>query len=144
VIENAKLIQPENNEGLRVLSEALISCGVAMSIAGSSRPCSGSEHLFSHALDTIKCPHAMHGEQCGVGSILTAYLHKTNWKRIKDSLKLIGAPTTASELGVSDEDVAKALEGAAAMRPERYTILHKLKPSLEVCRRIAKITGVIG
>jgi glycerol-1-phosphate dehydrogenase [NAD(P)+] len=144
VMQNAKLIQPGNDEGLRVLLEALISCGVAMSIAGSSRPCSGSEHLFSHALDMINCPHAMHGEQCGVGSVLTAYLHKTNWKRIRDTLKQIGAPITASELGVKDEDIVKAFEMAATIRPERYTILHKLKLDYETCEKVAKITGIIS
>jgi glycerol-1-phosphate dehydrogenase [NAD(P)+] len=144
VIQNANLIQPGNDEGLRVLLEALISCGVAMSIAGSSRPCSGSEHLFSHALDMVNCPHAMHGEQCGVGSVLTAYLHKANWKRIRDTLKQIGAPTTACELGVKDEDVVKALEMAATIRPERYTILHKLNLNYEACEKVAKITGIIG
>lgn len=53
VVKNAGLIKPHEEEGLRVLLEALISCGVSMSIAGSSQPCSGSEHLFSHALDQI-------------------------------------------------------------------------------------------
>jgi glycerol-1-phosphate dehydrogenase [NAD(P)+] len=144
VQQNAKLIKPGNVEGLHVLLEALISCGVAMSIAGSSRPCSGSEHLFSHALDLVRCPHAMHGEQCGVGSILTAYLHRTNWKRIRDSLKQIGAPTTASELGVKDEDIVKALEMAPTIRPERYTILHKRNLDHEACEKVAKITGVIS
>jgi glycerol-1-phosphate dehydrogenase [NAD(P)+] len=144
VMQNAKLIQPENNEGLRVLLEALISCGVAMSIAGSSRPCSGSEHLFSHALDMVNCPHAMHGEQCGLGSVLVAYLHRDNWGRIVDTLKQIGAPTTASELGVKDEDVVEALELAATIRPERYTILHKLGLSRVGCEKVAKMTGVIG
>jgi glycerol-1-phosphate dehydrogenase [NAD(P)+] len=144
VMQNAKLIQPENNEGLRVLLEALISCGVAMSIAGSSRPCSGSEHLFSHALDMVNCPHAMHGEQCGLGSVLVAYLHRANWRRIVDTLKQIGAPTTASELGVKDEDVVEALELAATIRPERYTILHKLGLSRVGCEKVAKMTGVIG
>jgi glycerol-1-phosphate dehydrogenase [NAD(P)+] len=144
VMQNAKLIQPGNDEGLRVLLEALISCGVAMSIAGSSRPCSGSEHLFSHALDMIKCPRAMHGEQCGVGSVLMAYLHKTDWKRIRDTLKHIGAPTAASELGVKDENLVKAFEMAATIRPERYTILHKLNLNREACEKVAKITGVIS
>lgn len=144
VIKNAELIQPGNDEGLRVLLEALISCGVAMSIAGSSRPCSGSEHLFSHALDMVKCPHGMHGEQCGVGSILSAYLHRANWKRLRDALKRIGAPTTASELGVKDEDVVKALEIAASIRPERYTIFHKLKLDRCACEKIARTTGVIS
>jgi glycerol-1-phosphate dehydrogenase [NAD(P)+] len=144
VIQNAELIQPGNDEGLRVLLEALVSCGVAMSIAGSSRPCSGSEHLFRHALDMLDCPHAMHGEQCGVGSVLTAYLHNANWQQIRDTLKQIGAPTTARELGVKDEDVVKALEMAATIRPERYTILHKLKLNREACEKVARITQVIS
>jgi len=144
VIQDAELIQPGNEEGLRVLLEALVSCGVAMSIAGSSRPCSGSEHLFSHALDMLKCNHAMHGEQCGVGSVLTAYLHNANWQQIKYTLKQVGAPTTARELGVEDEDVVKALEMAATVRPERYTILHKLKLNREACEKVARITEVIN
>ena len=143
VIQNAKLIVNHEDEGLRVLLEALISCGVAMSIAGSSRPCSGSEHLFSHALDMVNPHHAMHGEQCGVGSILAAYLYRGNWQRIKDTLKLIGAPTNAKELGVSGSDVVKALELAARIRPERYTILQKLNLSLEECEKTAKATGII-
>jgi len=144
VTQDAEFIQPESEEGLRVLLEALISCGVAMSIAGSSRPCSGAEHLFSHALDMLNCPHAMHGEQCGVGSVLTAYLHRADWKRTRDTLKRIGAPTTACELGVDDEDVVKALEMAATIRPERYTILHKLNLNREACEKIARITRVIS
>ncbi len=143
VIENAELIVYRRDEGLRVLLEALISCGVAMSIAGSSRPCSGSEHLFSHALDMVDSHHAMHGEQCGVGSIMIAYLYKTNWERIRNTLKQMGAPTTANELGAKDIDVVKALELAAKIRPERYTILHKLNLDYDACEKTAKATGVI-
>ena len=144
VTENAELIVYRQDEGLRVLLEALISCGVAMSIAGSSRPCSGSEHLFSHALDMVNANHAMHGEQCGVGSILTAYLYRANWQGIKKTLKQMGAPTTAAELGVKDADVVKALELAAKIRPERYTILHKLNLNAEACEKTAKATGIIN
>jgi glycerol-1-phosphate dehydrogenase [NAD(P)+] len=143
VIENARLIEPGNEEGLRVLLEALISCGVAMSIAGSSRPCSGSEHLFSHALDRVNSHHAMHGEQVGVGSILSAFLYSSNWQKIRSTLKRLGAPTTAMELGVADDDVVKALEMAAKIRPERYTILHKLNLNYASCEAAAKDTGVI-
>jgi len=143
ITDNAALIQPENVDGLHILIEALISCGVAMSIAGSSRPCSGSEHLFSHALDMIRSDHAMHGEQVGIGSILTAFIHGANWQQIKNTLKQIGAPTTAKELGINDEDVIKALELAPTMRPERYTILHKQQLDYEKCQTIAKATKVI-
>ncbi|MGQ9506638.1 MAG: NAD(P)-dependent glycerol-1-phosphate dehydrogenase [Candidatus Bathycorpusculaceae bacterium] len=143
VMQNADLIRSESEEGLRVLIEALISCGVSMSIAGSSRPCSGSEHLFSHALDVIATKHAMHGEQCGVGAIMMAYLHKINWKSIKNTLKKLGAPTNAEELGVEKENIVKALEIAASIRPERYTILSKLKWKREDFEKLAKITEVI-
>jgi len=143
VTESAELIVYRQDEGLRVLLEALISCGVAMSIAGSSRPCSGSEHLFSHALDIISTKHAMHGEQCGVGSILAACMQKSNWQRIKITLKQLGAPITAAELGIQDVDVVKALELAPKIRPERYTILHELNLNGEACEKIAKVTGVI-
>ncbi|MGB9853948.1 MAG: NAD(P)-dependent glycerol-1-phosphate dehydrogenase [Candidatus Bathyarchaeales archaeon] len=143
VMQNAETIRAGSEEGLRVLLEALISCGVAMSIAGSSRPCSGSEHLFSHALDIIRPNNALHGEQCGVGTIIMAYLHGANWKRIKNTLKILGAPTSAYELELTKEDVVKALFMASSVRPERYTILNKLNLSLEECEKVAKATEVV-
>lgn len=143
VMENAELIKPGSEEGLRVLIEALISCGVSMSIAGSSRPCSGSEHLFSHALDIVKPNHGMHGEQCGIGTIMMAYLHKMNWRRIRDTLKMLSAPTTAKELGLKKGEIIKALELATTIRPERYTILSKINLNRENCEKIARITEVI-
>jgi glycerol-1-phosphate dehydrogenase [NAD(P)+] len=59
-------------------------------------------------------------------------------------LKQIGAPTTAEGLGVKDENLVKALELAATIRPERYTILHKLNLNREACEKAAKATGVIS
>jgi glycerol-1-phosphate dehydrogenase [NAD(P)+] len=143
VMKNAETIEPESEEGFRVLLEALISCGVAMSIAGSSRPCSGSEHMFSHALDVIRPNHSMHGEQCGVGAIMMAYLHGLDWRSIRDTLKKLGAPTSATELGAEKKDVTKALEMAVSIRPERYTILNKLNPNRQMCEKIAETTEVI-
>jgi glycerol-1-phosphate dehydrogenase [NAD(P)+] len=86
---------------------------------------------------------AMHGEQCGVGSIIVAYLQGENWRRIRHTLKQIKAPTNARELGAKDKDVVKALELAAKIRPERYTILHKLNLKKDACERAARNTGVI-
>jgi len=143
VLENADVIKPESEEGLRVLLEALISCGVAMSIAGSSRPCSGSEHLFSHALDLVASKPALHGEQCGIGTIMMAYLHKMNWKRIRETLQAIGAPVTVEELDMEPEFVIQALVRACEIRPERYTILDRGEMSYDFAKVLAKATGVI-
>jgi glycerol-1-phosphate dehydrogenase [NAD(P)+] len=143
MVQNAESIKPDEEEGVGVLLEALISCGVAMSIAGSSRPCSGSEHLFSHALDMTASNHAMHGEQCGVGTIMMAYLHRANWRRIRDTLKRLGAPTNADDLGVEKKDVVEALVAASTIRPERYTILNKVNLDRRASEKLAKKTEVI-
>lgn len=144
ITKKAYLVRENSEEGIRIVVEALISCGVAISIAGSSRPCSGAEHLFSHALDSIAPNHALHGEQCGVGAIMIAYLHRMNWKRIRRVLKSIGAPTTSKELGVDNENVIEALVTAHKIRPERYTILGHKGLSRETAVRLAKNTGVMN
>jgi len=137
IMHNAERIR----ENINILVEALISSGVAIGIAGSSRPCSGSEHQFSHALDRI-CPRpALHGEQCGIGCIMMAYLHKAEWKKVRDSLKKIGAPTTARELGIEDRYVIEALTNAHKIR-DRYTILRDGLSDKQAIK-LAKVTGVI-
>ncbi len=143
VMRNASLIGKHMEEGYRTLLEALVSCGVAMSIAGSSRPCSGSGHLFSHTLDMIAPHAALHGEQCGVGAIMMAKLHGIDWRAIKESLMVIGAPTTAEELGIGPDTVVEALVKARDIRPERYTILSKVKLTQESARDLAEDCGVI-
>ena len=143
VIRNAKVIRGRTEEGIRVVMEALLSCGIAMSIAGSSRPGSGSEHLFSHALDQVAPKPALHGEQCGVGAIMMAHLHEANWKLIKDSLRKLGAPTTAEELGIEPDYIIEALTRAHRIRPDRYTILGEKGLTRDAARRLAKTTGVI-
>lgn len=143
VMQNVNMMRTKSEEGLRILLEALISCGVSMSIAGSSRPCSGSEHLFSHALDRIRPNNCMHGERCGVGAIMMTYLHGGNWKRLRDALKKLGAPTNAKELDVEKEDVINALRMATSMRPERYTILNKLNLRRGSYEHLARVTDVI-
>jgi len=120
-----------------------MASGMAMSIAHSSRPASGSEHLFAHALESIAPGKALHGEMVGVGTIMMMYLHGGDWKRIRDALRMIGAPITARELGVEEEDIIWALTHAHKMR-KRYTILGMRGLTKEAARKLAQITGVIG
>ncbi|MDR3074654.1 MAG: iron-containing alcohol dehydrogenase, partial [Candidatus Methanoplasma sp.] len=54
IIFNSKLIKPGLEESAWVVMRPIIASGVSMCIAGSSRPTSGSEHMFSHALDIIR------------------------------------------------------------------------------------------
>lgn len=142
LIDSAELIKPGLEESAWTVMKALVASGVAMSIAGSSRPASGSEHKFSHALDEIAPNPALHGEQCGVGTIMMMYLHGGNWQEIRASLKTIGAPTNASELGIEPEYIIQALLNAHKIRPERYTILGT-GLTREAAEKVAMITKVI-
>lgn len=128
---------------VREIVEALISAGVASCIAGSSRPCSGSEHLFSHALDKLVPGIGLHGEKCGIGAIMMAKLQGQDWKKIKHTLANLGAPTTAKQIGIKKESVIEALLIAQSLRPERYTVLKQLTMNEKSAYLLAKSTGVI-
>ncbi len=143
IIENVDSIKPNIEEGTWLVVKSLVVSGMAMSIANSSRPASGSEHLFAHALEKIAPKKALHGEMVGVGTIMMMYLHGGEWKEIRDVLKKIGAPTTARELGVEDDDIINALTIAHKMR-KRYTILGDKGLTKKAAKNLARITGVIG
>src|SRR5580658_120535 len=143
IVDHAASIKPGLEESVWIAIRPMIVAGIAMSVAGSSRPCSGSEHLFSHALDRVAAHPSLHGEQCGVGAIMMMYLHGGDWQKIQGALRTIGAPTTANELGVSSEEVVKALVLAHTLRPERYTILGDNGLTREAAERLGKRTGVI-
>jgi glycerol-1-phosphate dehydrogenase [NAD(P)+] len=144
LVGNADSIKQGLEESAWVVVKALVSSGVAMSIAGSSRPASGAEHLFSHRLDRLAPDAALHGHQVGVGAIMTEYLHSGEdgeWRQVHDALASIGAPTTAAGLGIDAETVIEALTTAHKIR-DRYTILGG-GMSEPAAREAATVTGVI-
>ncbi len=123
LMKNAGSIRPHQEESAWMVTKALVSSGVAMSIAGSSRPGSGGEHKFGHALERLAPGAALHGEACGIGTIISMYLHGGDWRAIREALRSIGAPTTPADLGIDDETAVEALLLARTIRPERFTIL---------------------
>ncbi len=142
IVERSGDIRPGSEESARIVIKALISSGVAMSIAGSSRPASGSEHKFAHAINKIAPNRALHGELCGLGTIMMMYMHGGDWRMIKQALEKVGAPTTARQAGLDAEQVISALVSAHEIRPERYTILDTGLNRMAAVRA-AEITGVI-
>ncbi len=65
---------------LEALFHGLLLTGVAMTMAETSAPASGGEHLISHTLDMMSAldgqPHDLHGRQVGVGTVLTSELYR--------------------------------------------------------------------
>ncbi|MFX0061258.1 MAG: iron-containing alcohol dehydrogenase [Candidatus Hermodarchaeota archaeon] len=127
VEKSSKRIGQGDEQAHRLVVKSLVGSGVAMSIAGNSRPASGSEHLISHQLDVMSNEQGLkpgpHGAQVGLASIVMMYLHKGDWQKIKNLLIDIKSPTTIYELGIEREFFINAVLHASEIRPERYTIL---------------------
>ncbi len=142
LMENSKTFAKKGLDA-RIVVEALLSAGVASCIAGSSRPCSGAEHLFSHALDRLAPGIGLHGQKCGIGAIMMAKLQGQDWKKIARTLKDVGAPTTAKQIGLKPDLIVKALTIAQDLRPERYTVLKEIEMTRKRALSLAKSTKVI-
>ncbi len=143
VMASASRISRNDETSAWLAVRPIIASGLAMGAAGSSRPASGSEHLFSHALDALCAGSALHGEKCGVGTIMMTALHNGDWKAIRSSLMKLKCPVTAEGLGVTEDDIIRALLKARSLRRDRYTILEKKKLTSESARRLARKTMVI-
>ena len=90
----------ENDEELaEKMTEALIFTGVAMQLAGCSRPASGAEHVVSHFWEILEnqynAPPSFHGTRVGIALILLNELYlriadadvsftedRTDWKDV--------------------------------------------------------------
>ncbi len=143
LVDRSASIRRGLEESAWIVVKALVSSGVAMSIADSSRPASGAEHLISHQLDRIVPNAALHGHQVGVASIVTEYLHsgeRGDWRRVRDALEGIDAPTTAAELDVDAEQFLEAMTTAHEIR-DRYTILGD-GIDADAATEAATVTGV--
>ncbi|WP_326799832.1 iron-containing alcohol dehydrogenase family protein [Streptomyces sp. NBC_01808] len=126
-----------DDDFLVILAEALVLCGIAMSVAGDSRPASGACHEISHAFDLLypkRC--ALHGEQCGIGGTFATFLRgdRETALLMAQVLRRHGLPVLADDIGFADDEFVKAIEFAPQTRPGRYTILEHLDLSTDEIR----------
>ncbi len=136
----------ERTPSIEELVRGLVMSGVAMSIAGSSRPASGAEHKFSHSLDIMGVGHALHGEQVGIGTIIMEYFHEMayggDWVKVREAMERFGCTTKLKDVGISREDALLALMNAKKIRPSRYTILDAVNPDRSDFEKALDVTGV--
>lgn len=113
---------------LTCLAESLVLSGMAMSAAGTSRPCSGACHEISHALDQHFPGTASHGEQVGLGAMFATYLRGdlVRLAQLSVVFRRHEMPVTPLELGISPEQFVQAVLLGPATRPDRFTILEHL------------------
>ena len=93
VVSNAPKLKNREPEAVEAVMEGLVISGIAMDYAGISRPASGIEHYFSHIWDmrgvSFGTPVALHGIQCGIGTVLALegyeklFVQKPDFERAK-------------------------------------------------------------
>ena len=94
-----------------------------MEVAGSSRPCSGSEHLISHAIDRLHPGTAAHGEQVAFGTLVCTRLQGEDWRAAKSALIDAGMRDAVTGFGLTEDQLVAAVRAAPSTRPGRYTVL---------------------
>lgn len=89
-VQNADRIAAGDAEGIRILMEALIESGLAMTVFGKSHPASGGEHHLSHywEMEYLKTNkrQLLHGAKVGVSTALIADKYKTDMLSVLDRM----------------------------------------------------------
>jgi glycerol-1-phosphate dehydrogenase [NAD(P)+] len=132
IVENA-LTSVLKDDSFETLVRAEIDVGRAMSLFGSSRPCSGTEHAISHAMDRIDSD--LHGLQVAFATpICLYYLHEAGYSEytpesIQKFMTDHQMPTTFEEINSNLpaflEDVQHALK--IMRKRDRFSVLDHLK-----------------
>lgn len=110
---------------VEVLVNSLVLSGIAMDFAGSSRPVSGSEHLFSHALDYYCDAKNLHGIQVALGTVACLRLIGRDDSEVLDYLRRFEVDVNPRRLGISLDSFVFCMQNATKMRSNRYTYLHE-------------------
>ncbi|BDR91421.1 iron-containing alcohol dehydrogenase [Vulcanisaeta souniana] len=141
LIKRANNIAKQDYMGIETLFYAEVLDGYLMELANTTRVAAGSEHLIAFAIENLT-GKGLHGEQVGIGTIISAYLQSRDWRLVKDLLSRVGAPTTIDELGITKEEMIKALQVAPQMR-NWYTILGTRGLSEVKAERLLRYTGIL-
>jgi glycerol-1-phosphate dehydrogenase [NAD(P)+] len=121
-------MEPGTDRFLTTLAEALIMSGIAMTVAGSSRPCSGACHEISHALDASFGGPGLHGAQVALGARFATWLRGDTalFEQLDRAMQVHGLPRVPKDLGLDAASFVAAIVEAPLTRPDRFTILEHL------------------
>lgn len=125
-------------EFIEVLVNSLVLSGIAMDFAGTSRPVSGSEHCFSHALDYYSEKKNLHGIQVALGTVTMLKLIGESYDEVLAYLKKFEVDINPEHLGITEDTFVECMQKASSMRKGRYTYLDEADLSENILRNLYK------
>ncbi|HAF07368.1 MAG: iron-containing alcohol dehydrogenase family protein [bacterium] len=128
------------DEFIKILLNGLVLSGIAMEIAGSSRPASGAEHNFSHAYDLLYPDNQfLHGEKVGVGHLLVSFLRDRNeYKKIFSCFKSFKILEELKNVFQKEDRIFESLKKAKEIRKDRYSFLNEVTFDEKTFRSVVK------
>lgn len=123
-------------EFINVLANCLVLSGIAMDYAGSSRPVSGSEHLFSHALDYFCEKQNLHGFNVALGTIAVLKIIDEDYSEVLRYLKKFEVDINPAHMEIPEDMFVYCMQHATQMRSSRYTYLHEADLNEKKLRKI--------
>lgn len=123
---------------IEVLVNSLVLSGIAMDFAGTSRPVSGSEHCFSHAIDYYNEKKNLHGIQVALGTIVMLKLIGEPYDEVLSYLRKFEVDINPEYLDISEDTFVECLQKGSSMRKGRYTYLDEADLSEDKLRKLYK------
>lgn len=119
-----------------VMANSFVLSGIAMDFTGSSRPVSGSEHLFSHALDYYNPNKNLHGIQVALGTVAVLKLLEFDYQEVLEYLFRFHVDINPRKMNIDEDMFVLCMQKASSMRNNRYTYLDEIDLSTERIKKI--------
>lgn len=157
VVDHRKGLEQRQEEAVRYLIEALTLTGVAMGLAGNSRPASGAEHMLSHYWEMKVIARGenpeLHGIKVGIATPVIAEVFDEmqdllpesvkemapSADQIKTLMKEAGAPIKPQEAGLDKDLFYRGILEGNTVR-DRFSILDLAVKENRIERIARKIT----
>ena len=137
---SAEGVANRDPEAVGHLTEALILSGMAMGLAGVTRPASGCEHHIAHYCDIDAVANGrdypLHGASVGVAELAMLRFYEfarrdgltdietPSADAVRALLCKVGAPVRPAEIGISTELFRRAILEAMHLRPQYSMLKH--------------------
>ncbi|MBR6708958.1 MAG: iron-containing alcohol dehydrogenase [Clostridia bacterium] len=159
VVAMGEHVVDANEEAAAAVMEALVLTGLAMKLAGTSRPASGAEHVVSHFWECRKLLQGIwpeyHGKKVGVASVLVSRAYRnlaerlpeihptadpTNWDEVK---AVFGEKMVDEMMKVNTPTITDKIDPAlfAEKWPEIRRLILDILPTDEEMVRMMKKAG---
>ena len=140
-LEHPADVRQRTPGAIAALFDALLLTGAAMTMAESSAPSSGGEHMVSHCLDMMSqvdgVDHDLHGRQVGVGTVLASEVYRR--------VLAIESPKWGDAPAAIDAKFWGPLAGAVAKQyADKQPRLHQARQLLEGKARWDALRGQLA